>query len=93
MNNINSYPLHLRHLLSGSALLVGGYFFNRVLDQNYHPEHNDFKCLNNSEVTFTASLLKVRATILHLSTLDRDIKLKGKSNDTPNGWGYLVIGS
>jgi hypothetical protein len=93
MNKINLYPLHLRLLPSSLALLVGGYFFERVLVQNYLPEPNDFIGLNNSEVTLTASMFTSDSNVLHLTTIDRDIKLKGKSIDTPNGWGYLVIGS
>lgn len=33
------------------------------------------------------------SNVLLLTTIDRDIKLKGKAIDTPNGWGNLGIGS
>lgn len=72
---------------------IGSFFFTRVLVQNYFPVKIGLNLANNSEVTFTASIAKSEGNDLHLSTLDRDIKLKGNTMDTPNGWGNLVIGS
>jgi hypothetical protein len=63
----------------------GVIFFKRVLIQNYIPEPSDFKGLNNSEVTLSASIVKSESNVLHLTTLDRDIKLKGETMDTPTG--------
>jgi len=62
-----------------------GFVFKRVLVQNYFPEPIGFNGLNNSEVTLTASIAKSESNDLHLSTLDRDIKLKGKTMDTSTG--------
>lgn len=70
---------------AGVAMNIGGVLFKRVLVQNYSPEPIDFKGLNNSEVTLTASIVKSEGDDLHLSTLDRDIELKGKTMDTSTG--------
>jgi len=67
------------------AMSWGASFFKRVLIQNYIPEPSDFKGLNNSEVTLSASIVKSESNVLHLTTLDRDIKLKGETMDTPTG--------
>jgi hypothetical protein len=49
------------------------------------PKPNDFKGLNNSEVTLSASIVQRASNDLHLSTSDRDIKLKRRAMDTPTG--------
>ena len=67
------------------AMSFWGVLFKRVLVQNYIPEPIVFKGLNNSEVTLTASIAKSESDDLHLSTLDRDIELKGKTMDTSTG--------
>ena len=67
------------------AMSFWGVLFKRVLVQNYFPVPNDFKGMNNSEVTLTASIVKSESDDLHLSTLDRDIELKGKTMDTSTG--------
>ncbi len=90
---LNIIALLYERRLDTISSILGHIFLKRVLVQNYLPEPNDFNGLNNSEVTFTASMYTSVGNELHLSTNDRDIKLKGKSMDTPNGWGYLVIGS
>jgi hypothetical protein len=41
--------------------------------------------LNNSEVTLSASIVQRASNDLHLSTSDRDIKLKRRAMDTPTG--------
>ena len=84
-----NFNKHITIPLSESRLdtvsMILGFLFKRVLVQNYIPEPIDFKGLNNSEVTLTASIAKSESNDLHLSTLDRDIKLKGKTMDTPTG--------
>ena len=71
--------------LDTASMILGFLFLKRVLVQNYFPVPNDFKGMNNSEVTLTASIAKSESDDLHLSTLDRDIKLKGKTMDTSTG--------
>jgi hypothetical protein len=93
MKKIKLTPLLLSDASRRARVILAVLFFERVLVQNYLPEPNDFIGLNNSEVTLTASMFTSDSNVLHLTTIDRDIKLKGKSIDTPNGWGYLVIGS
>lgn len=70
-----------------------GSFFQVVFSPALRPQAYRFNGLNKADVTFTASILKSDGNDLHLSPIDRDIYPKGKSMDTPNGWGYLVIGS
>lgn len=85
MNLIIKYYYPLNFDASGRAISFWGFLFKRVLVQNYIPEPIVFKGLNNSEVTLSASIAKSESHDLHLSTLDRDIKLKGKTMDTPTG--------
>ena len=89
--NENIYPLNSN--ACRWAMSFGGFLLQRVLVQNYFPEPIDFKGLNNSEVALSASMVTSDSNVLLLTTIDRDIKLKGKAIDTPNGWGYLGIGS
>lgn len=78
-------PLNLQMPCGNGYVSFEGVLFKRVLVQNYIPEPIDFKGLNNSEVTLTASIVKSEGDDLHLSTLDRDIELKGKTMDTSTG--------
>jgi hypothetical protein len=84
-----NFNKHITIPLSESRLdtvsMILGFIFKKVLVQNYILEPIVFKGLNNSEVTLSASIAKSESHDLHLSTLDRDIKLKGKTMDTPTG--------
>jgi hypothetical protein len=84
MKNINLlFPLNSN--ARGGAMSFGGFFFKRVLVQNYFPEPIVFNGLNNSEVTLSASMVTSGSNVSLLTTTDRDIKLKGKAIDTPTG--------
>jgi len=69
------------------------FFYLQGFSPELPPDSIGFKELNNSVVSLSASIVRSESNVLHITTLDRDIKLEGKAMDTPYGWGYLGIGS
>ena len=77
------YPIYSN--ASRSAMSIWGVSFFKGFSPELLPKPNDFKGLNNSEVTLSASIVQRASNDLHLSTSDRDIKLKRRAMDTPTG--------
>lgn len=75
------------------AMSIGGSFFNRVLIQNYIPESISLKARIIQKLRLLHSCSKEIALCYISQLLTVNFSLKGKNRNTPNGWGYLVIGS
>jgi len=78
MKFINNILLPLNNDASRSASCFGVYFLQRVLVQNYFPEPYRLNGLNNSEVTFTASIQKVLALCYNSQLMTVIFSLKAK---------------
>lgn len=89
----NNFPIYSNANLGGRAMNIWGFFFYKGFSPELLPEPIGFTGSNNSEVTLSASMVASDSNVLLLTTIDRDIKLKGKAIDTPYGWGNLGIGS
>lgn len=92
-----------RNVSDGSNLYVGGVgvlgskgthpFLKRVLVQNYIPESISLKTRIIQKLRLLHSCSKEIALCYISQLLTVNFSLKGKNRNTPNGWGYLVIGS
>ena len=68
-------------------------FLQRVLIQNYLPESISLKARIIQKLRLLHSCSKEIALCYISQLLTVNFSLKGKNRNTPNGWGYLVIGS